>query len=76
MITQLGSLNTLAKKFAWADVQLCIKAEGTLISEAMGEPYIRSEKKIGRNDPCPCGLEKKYKHCCMKNKYSDVFILK
>ncbi|MBA7663513.1 Protein translocase subunit SecA [subsurface metagenome] len=21
-------------------------------------------KKIGRNDPCPCGSGKKYKHCC------------
>jgi len=25
-------------------------------------------KKIGRNDPCPCGSGKKYKHCCGKNK--------
>lgn len=24
-------------------------------------------KKIGRNDPCPCGSGKKYKHCCGKN---------
>lgn len=22
-------------------------------------------KKIGRNDPCPCGSGKKYKHCCL-----------
>ena len=22
--------------------------------------------KVGRNDPCPCGSGKKYKHCCMK----------
>lgn len=21
--------------------------------------------KVGRNDPCPCGSGKKYKHCCM-----------
>lgn len=25
-------------------------------------------KKIGRNDPCPCGSGKKYKNCCGKNK--------
>ena len=25
-------------------------------------------KKIGRNDPCPCGSGKKYKHCCGRNK--------
>ena len=24
----------------------------------------RSVKKVGRNDPCPCGSGKKYKHCC------------
>ncbi len=23
-------------------------------------------KKTGRNDPCPCGSGKKYKHCCLK----------
>jgi len=25
---------------------------------------VRVEKKIGRNDPCPCGSGKKYKKCC------------
>ena len=25
---------------------------------------ITSEKKIGRNEPCPCGSGKKYKKCC------------
>ena len=24
----------------------------------------RATPKIGRNDPCPCGSGKKYKHCC------------
>jgi uncharacterized protein len=28
---------------------------------------IVKEKKIGRNDPCPCGSGKKYKHCCGRN---------
>lgn len=26
----------------------------------------KAEKKIGRNDPCPCGSGKKYKNCCGK----------
>jgi SWIM/SEC-C metal-binding protein len=26
----------------------------------------RVEKKIGRNEPCPCGSGKKYKKCCGK----------
>ena len=28
---------------------------------------IRKEKKIGRNDQCPCGSGKKYKKCCGRN---------
>ena len=28
--------------------------------------YRRSNEKIGRNEPCPCGSGKKYKHCCGK----------
>ena len=26
-------------------------------------PRVRTEKKVGRNDPCPCGSGKKYKQC-------------
>ncbi|MFK5914790.1 MAG: preprotein translocase subunit SecA, partial [Woeseiaceae bacterium] len=26
-------------------------------------PFVRNEKKVGRNDPCPCGSGKKYKQC-------------
>ncbi|GAB4254645.1 MAG: preprotein translocase subunit SecA [Methylomicrobium sp.] len=33
-------------------------------SENAGEqPFIRHDKKVGRNDPCPCGSGKKYKQC-------------
>jgi hypothetical protein len=28
----------------------------------------RMSKKIGRNEPCPCGSGKKYKHCCLGKK--------
>jgi len=28
-------------------------------------PVVRDNRKIGRNDPCPCGSQKKYKNCCM-----------
>jgi uncharacterized protein len=27
-------------------------------------PFVRSEPKVGRNDPCPCGSGKKFKKCC------------
>jgi len=32
------------------------------------EPYQRETQKIGRNDPCPCGSDKKYKKCCLYKK--------
>lgn len=32
-------------------------------SESMRHEPVIAEPKIGRNDPCPCGSGKKYKHC-------------
>jgi len=29
------------------------------------EPYMREGRKIGRNEPCPCGSGRKYKKCCL-----------
>ncbi len=31
---------------------------------SVGNTPRKAEKKIGRNDPCPCGSGKKYKNCC------------
>ncbi len=31
------------------------------------ETVRRDAPKVGRNDPCPCGSGKKYKHCCGRN---------
>ena len=38
-----------------------------LFREQKQSGTVRKEKKIGRNDPCPCGSGKKYKKCCGKN---------
>jgi preprotein translocase subunit SecA len=35
-------------------------------AQAAGEPqapFVREDRKVGRNEPCPCGSGKKYKHC-------------
>ncbi|MGI6132087.1 MAG: preprotein translocase subunit SecA [Bacillota bacterium] len=32
------------------------------------QPRRRADKKVGRNDPCPCGSGKKYKKCCGASK--------
>jgi len=31
--------------------------------ETAAQPFVRDGRKIGRNEPCPCGSGKKYKHC-------------
>ena len=30
-------------------------------------PFQRDSRKVGRNEPCPCGSNKKFKRCCGKN---------
>ena len=41
------------------------------ITEGRGDGTVKKQprrvQKIGRNDPCPCGSGKKYKHCCGRN---------
>ncbi|GIR63594.1 MAG: hypothetical protein CM15mP68_2600 [Pseudomonadota bacterium] len=27
-------------------------------------PFVRDNRKVGRNEPCPCGSGKKFKQCC------------
>jgi preprotein translocase subunit SecA len=45
-----------------------ISGSGSEPTEAAEKPRpIRVEKKVGRNEPCPCGSGKKYKHCHGKN---------
>ena len=41
------------------------RAAGEAVSRKRSKPetFKRTEKKIGRNDPCPCGSGKKYKQC-------------
>jgi preprotein translocase subunit SecA len=34
-----------------------------LQQQAEEQPFVRSQPKIGRNDPCPCGSGRKYKQC-------------
>ncbi|MCR4924872.1 MAG: preprotein translocase subunit SecA [Clostridiales bacterium] len=33
-------------------------------SDSGANRTVRNSNKVGRNDPCPCGSGKKYKHCC------------
>ncbi len=35
-------------------------------AEEEPKPFVREGRKVGRNEPCPCGSGKKYKQCCGK----------
>ena len=39
----------------------------TNMDDSVKKAPIRKDKKVGRNDPCPCGSGKKYKNCCGRN---------
>jgi preprotein translocase subunit SecA len=37
--------------------------EASSETEDAAQPFVREDKKVGRNEPCPCGSNKKYKQC-------------
>ena len=43
------------------------KKSSIVKGKGLKEKEEQKKKKIGRNDPCPCGSGLKYKHCCGKN---------
>lgn len=51
---------------AW-DELLTDERRKELYKEQKKSGTIVKEKKVGRNDPCPCGSGKKYKFCCGRN---------
>lgn len=48
------------------DALLTEERRKELYKEQKSSTTIVKPKKIGRNDPCPCGSGKKYKQCCGK----------
>jgi preprotein translocase subunit SecA len=60
-------------QYQHADYNMASQAAGEAPEEEGGvavavgpesaQPFTRSTQKVGRNDPCPCGSGKKYKHC-------------
>ena len=44
-----------------------VQAVGSGDSIVKKQPVRKADKKVGPNDPCPCGSGKKYKKCCMHN---------
>lgn len=50
----------------WKDI-FSDETRKALYLEQKRSGTIVKEHKVGRNDPCPCGSEKKYKFCCGRN---------
>jgi preprotein translocase subunit SecA len=54
---------------AAATAKSSTRGGGEMVEEAAAKiaPVRRDAPKVGRNEPCPCGSGKKFKHCCGKN---------
>ncbi len=50
---------------AWNDILTDAKRKELFLSQRKSGTVV-NDKKIGRNEPCPCGSGKKYKFCCGK----------
>ncbi len=63
--------NMVAAKADWLydleewDALLSQERRKELYKEQKASGTVVKDKKIGRNEPCPCGSGKKYKHCCL-----------
>lgn len=53
----------MAKQQANHESLAGISGESEAQSAGSPQPMVRAQAKVGRNDPCPCGSGKKYKHC-------------
>ena len=60
MEEQRRRLNEANMQFQHADATALTQGDS---EEDSAQPYVREGRKVGRNEPCPCGSGKKYKHC-------------
>ena len=56
--------DTVAEMNWWACFKKNTDASTTAYPTTAKQPVVKG-KKVGRNDPCPCGSGKKYKKCCL-----------
>ena len=46
-----------------ADYDEALTQDDAEVATVTPPPFVRKEEKVGRNDACPCGSGKKFKHC-------------
>jgi len=64
-----GPANAATSPMAIAARAAGAAPQGNRAEQGASDPVLtikRSEPKVGRNDPCPCGSGKKFKNCCGK----------
>lgn len=49
---------------AWDDILTKERQKELYLEQKKSGTVHNENRKVGRNDPCPCGSGKKYKHCC------------
>jgi len=49
--------------FTHDDAESVVPAQQDAQADDAAQPFVRDERKVGRNEPCPCGSGKKYKQC-------------
>ncbi|WP_155999629.1 YecA family protein [Thioalkalivibrio sulfidiphilus] len=60
-----AAIRARQRRWAEEDRRLGLRQDISPSGWPYTEPYVRSQPKTGRNDPCPCGSGKKYKKCCL-----------
>jgi len=60
---QAPAVENVQYQHAAYEEALAVSGEGDSPAPPKPEPFVRHTGKIGRNDPCPCGSGKKFKHC-------------
>ena len=67
-LLQGGDPDLIAQKTGITKEKL-LRMRDDLLAQAEREKPVEADvpaQKVGRNEPCPCGSGKKYKHCCLK----------
>jgi preprotein translocase subunit SecA len=62
-VEEQESVSNVKYQHAGYDEALAASADDGDVAVATAPPFTRVGEKVGRNDPCPCGSGKKYKHC-------------
>jgi tetratricopeptide (TPR) repeat protein len=65
-LTDVASPAQLTAQFAQLYNEL-LRSLGRTDRASLHASFLGASKKVGRNDPCPCGSGKKYKKCCLKH---------